>query len=255
MENEISEKSKEIQKISDEFEKQKKIFEQELNKLDKEKDEKLLKLKEIQNLKKITEDALDYSLVLNMKEILEVPEIQISKLLSNKHLCELENFANVKNLRSLLYKASNHGFTYEDVIKNTKGISPTLVITQVQENGRIFGGFTSCVAWGYTKPPTGKDGYYYDDKSFVFTIEMDKLRIFPVNDPNHAIHQNKVWRGIDFGGGTICILQDGMGDKNGRCNSHCYYKKQNHDIEPYLDTTLAGLQKFHVSECEIYTVQ
>jgi hypothetical protein len=78
MENEINEKSKEIQKISDEFEKQKKIFEQELNKLDKEKDEKLLKLKEIQNLKKITEDALDYSLVLNMKEILEVPEIQIS---------------------------------------------------------------------------------------------------------------------------------------------------------------------------------
>jgi hypothetical protein len=260
MEDEVKVKSEEIKKISNDFEKQKKIFQQEVDRLDKEKEEKMLKWKEISILKKKVEDALDYSLILKMNEIRNIPSTRISKLISNKHLVDIEIFAKKKNLRSLLFKASSHGFTYKDVMQYTKNITPTLVIIQVQENGKIFGGFTSCVPWGFphTISPTGKSGYHFDDKAFVFSIDKDTLRIFPVKDPNHAVYQGQ-GRGIDFGGGgTICIFHDGHGEKNGWCNTgddNGYYQKQINDNEPFTNTTLAGLSNFHVSECEIYTIQ
>ena len=85
-----------------------------------------------------------------------------------------DNMDSLKNLRvgyKLIYRATEHGIKAEDFHKRVDNINSTLTVIKTK-SGLVFGGYTS-LSWAGEE--IGEDNEKKDDKSFVFSLSLEKL--------------------------------------------------------------------------------
>lgn len=105
----------------------------------------------------------------------------------------------------LLYRGSEHNFSWTEFHRKCDNKSPTLVIVK-SVDGCIFGGYTK-VNWN---PTTEHDQYISDFVAFLFSLKssMSESKKYHVQNFNQALYYNKTYGPcfgkLDFGFDNNC---------------------------------------------------
>ena len=186
-------------------------------------------------------------LSLNPYESNLTSEILLKNSFSLIKLCEFSSLARW----SLLYRASEHGFTSEEFHKKCDGHAKTLTIFKTSESQPfVFGGYTE-VNWD------SDGGFREDFKAFLFSFDNKFKRGFKIK--LNSTQSKKAIKcdskcGPSFGGGDIYISTN----SNLNMNSYSVFPKTyqiplririaNENSKCFL----AGLDHFKLSEIEVF---
>lgn len=128
------------------------------------------------------------------KEINEIIYLFYKIMIDSKILTEEENFTLCEMIleklqskalsTSLIYRATENGFGYDDFWNKCENINPALVIIQTTKD-KVCGGYTSV---GFRKD---KGRYYKDEDAFIYSIRTNDSnyppKIFPVSNEQKAM--------------------------------------------------------------------
>lgn len=179
-------------------------------------------------------------------KIVDTPVLQ--KELFN--LCEFDYDAKL----TLVYRASDHGFSSEEFHRRCDDLPNTLTIINSTE-GNIFGGFSD-VTWD------SFSGYKESKNAFIFSLVNKKQQPFRVNihpnETNYAIYCSKYFGPI-FGGRWTTDHDDIHISNNSNTQSGSYsnfsssYKNLNYEFgSSEAQSILAGSFSFKVKDIEVF---
>ena len=150
-----------------------------------------------------------------------------------------------KLIFKLLYKATRDGDSEDELHSKCDNINNTLVIIKTKESN-IIGGFTTALL-------NCTNGYNYDDYSFLFSINNNKI----YNLKSNRKYASGCWKGscLLFGVANECLNELSLSNKflsnynSYTYNGEAYFYKND---PPFILND--GKRNFLVKECEIYQV-
>lgn len=155
-----------------------------------------------------------------------------------------ENNTNIK--LKLLHKASLHGFSASQFIRNCHNIQNTVVVAQTSF-GKLIGGFT---ALPWIAPDDGNPFYCIDNekKSFIFSFDL-KMK-FTLKNPEFAILCSDNM-GPVFGGGSDLEIVDECNENFNKFADigHTYAKPDEITKEDFY-----GAENYNITDYEVYHV-
>ena len=154
-------------------------------------------------------------------------------------------FSNVINISfEQLYKASCDGDNIKAFHNKCDGVKNTLILIITDDDKRKFGGFT-------TKEWDKSNKYKYDDKAFLFSLDL--LEFYPILDKyrNKAINCRENFYAPIFG--NDLFIFDGFFTSKLNKTEEKYFDYSNSKMvkEEYK---LSGQKYFTVTEMEVYKV-
>jgi hypothetical protein len=187
---------------------------------------------------------------------LSKPLIQSSK--ENKKALFAETIRNHPLLKdlvfsrklTLIYKASENGFSANKFHELCDGIKNTITVVQ-SENGNIFGGY-SPIAWNKSQKGYGKD---ISKKGFLFSI-TNSTKHLQFNHDQKSIYSDPDC-GPTFGSGYDLHISNECNNNNSSFSrlGNTYKIKEGAKVETDDSKTyLAGSSNFKVVEYEVYKI-
>ncbi|CAF1085204.1 unnamed protein product [Adineta steineri] len=167
-------------------------------------------------------------------------------LLSRDHQIKLNEFYGKQGqIWTLIYKATRDGFSTVDFHRCCANQSPTITIIQSQDNGYLFGGYTS-MSWAPLKN-------YINDPNHPFLFTLTNPHGIPPTKyfnkmSTYAIYTHKSY-GPTFGAGhDIYICNNSNINKNSSINfPHSYFDTTNQG-----SNTFTGNKAFRTRDIEVY---
>lgn len=173
-----------------------------------------------------------------------------SKILSNEEMIALERLVgfSLRN-RSLLYRASDHGFEAVKFHEKCDKISNTLTIIK-SANGFVFGGFTT-TTWD------GPDAHKRDDKAFLLSLKnkenkAEKMMVNPAM-AQYAVVSNP-GLGPTFGQYRRSFCIKDLANQNQASYSNFSTSETYLASSKKSDDYLAGTSEFLVGDIEVYQI-
>ena len=139
----------------------------------------------------------------------------------------------------ICYKSKEDGDSPQKYIDDCISLSPLIFLIETTEGYR-FGVYTSKYLY------REKEGYIYDDKAFIFSL--DTFKKYDIKKPDYAIYTKPndfPW----FGKNDIYIGKDFTKTASSFCDYPVVYERNPEDIGDYILN--GGIKKFIIKEMEI----